>query len=293
MTKKILFTLGTIGILGSVIVAYAAANSENFLPIKIQQEPIAVVQPSNSNSDEDMSAKKAISINKLVEGKNAPSFEAFKKLHGDASQKVEYKASNGDNYLIFLPPELKGKEQQAIKWIEEQVEAEKLIKQNLERTEAERAVTIGKIEDLFGDRNVAYQKVSGDPLKKINVREEYTDNSGRRFTYLADKNKIIRMQAGGDGWCENNKDILDENCYFKAGTLTENQAKEKASAFLTKALGSEMAKKVVAESELQRAPGKGNTFVFVYPAKDAANYSVLLVIEPVKGEVINYQNNLD
>jgi hypothetical protein len=290
MTKKILLTLGIVGILGLAIMAYAA-NGEIRLPMNTQATPNAVVQPSGD--DDDMSARKAISIQKLTEGKEAPSFDAFKKLHGDASKKVEYKASNGDDYLIFLPSELIAKEQQAIGWIEEQTKANQLIKQNLERPETERSATIAKIEDLFGNRNVAYQSVSGDPEKKTNVREEYTDNAGRRFTYLVDKNKVVRMQVGEKAWCENNKDILDDNCHFKAGTLTEDQAKEKALAFFEKALGDEMAKKVVAESELERAPGKGNTFVFAYPAKDAANYSILLVIEPVKGEVINYQNNLE
>lgn len=288
MTKKILLTLGTIGILGMAIIAYAA-NGEIRLPIDIKQTP-AVVQPSDNN--DDISAKKAISIQKITEGKETSSFDAYKKLHGDASEKVEYKANNGDNYVIFLPPELTAKKQQAIGWIEEQVKASQLIKENLERPEAERAATTAKIEDLFGNRNVVYQSISGDPLKKTNVREEYVDDVGRNFTYLIDKNKIIRMQVGGKAWCENNNDILDDNCYFKAGTLTEDQAKEKAMAFFKKALGDEMAKKVMAESKLERAPGKGNTFVFAYPENDVANYTILLVVEPVKGEVINYQNNL-
>ncbi len=292
MNKKVL-TILTVGtIFGLAIVGYAFGG-------KLLQTEKAIQDPNlryYQNTDINPDPEKATRILKKPIKEAETEFEKFKELYGIDSEITEYKASNGEVFTILLSPKSKSKKQENIKWIEEQINIQKAIKENLERTPKEREATIAKFKDLFGV-NVVYQRVGGNPYTKTNVREFYTDEQGREFEFNVDKNKIIRMDVGSDKWCEvRKKDILDENCHFKEGNLTEEQAKENVLALLTKAIGKEKAKEVVANSEIQRVPQKGNTFVFSYPARTGSigkESQLLVVVEPVKGEIINYQNYLE
>ena len=220
----------------------------------------------------------------------------YKKSTGKDLEVVEYQASDGQRYFLLVPPQLKDKAGQKMEKIEQQILANKLVKERLERTSADQTKVVADIQSLFGISGVAYEHVSGNPYTKTDVRERYSDGKGRDFTFDVASGKVVRLQVGGKNWCEANKDILDGDCHYKAGNLTEDQATEKASDFLAKALGDEKAKEVMGNISLQRISEKGNTFVFIYPegagTADNKDYQIMLVIEPVKGGIINYQNYL-
>ncbi|XOB40498.1 MAG: hypothetical protein ACKKMR_00585 [Candidatus Nealsonbacteria bacterium] len=219
--------------------------------------------------------------------------QRIKQTIGEELETMEYLASNKETYVIVFSPRLKEEVGKEIDFLEIQIHRENLIKENLERPIEERAETIKQIKDLFGESNVVYQKVSGNPYTKENVMEEYTDEQGRIFYFDVDKNKILSLQIGGENWCKTRQDILDENCRYKEGKITEKEARENVLTLLTKTIGEAKAKEVIENCEVQRATEKGNTFIFIYPAtgeKTPKDYQILVAVEPVKGEIINYQN---
>ncbi len=246
-------------------------------------------------NDEKLGENGSISIVKEGEGKDIPKMVAdYKSSTGKDLEAVKYEASDGTAYSILIPPGLKSQVGKAMEEIERRISTQKLMKERLERTPTEQAKAIEAIQNLFGDSDVVYNSVSGNPYTKENARENYSDGSGRTFIFDIASNKVVRLQVGGDKWCAR-QDILDSECHFIEGKLTEDEARAKASTFLVKALGSEKAEEVISNVGLQRVPDKGNTFLFMYPEGAGTlekDYQLLVVIEPVSGEVVNYQNYL-
>lgn len=218
----------------------------------------------------------------------------FTKKWGASPEVEEFTANDGQVYFLVVSPQRKKNVEGIKNEINQDIERERLIKEKYERTTAERKSAMEQIRNFHREeRKITYIDVSGDPSGSGEGVETYKDDRGYVYEYDVGKKKIMTMQAAGDKiWCEANKNVLKPDCSFKEGQITEQQAKNKASAALTKEIGKEKALEILNNSSMERAKEKGNTFVFFYPKESGRNYQMLVVVEPVNGEIINYQNYL-
>lgn len=222
------------------------------------------------------------------------SIECYKNKWDVTPEIVEFVAEDGQAYVLLVPPQSKDKVAGVEDRINQKVRTRQLIKSKFERTPQERQEAITQIKNFSGNEKIDYIDVSGDPTEANGTAvETYEDNRGYKYEYDVNAKKIMSMQAtGSKKWCNANQDVLGTDCKFKRGQITEQQARGKALVVVTKELGAGKAKEIIGNSSVERVSEKGNTYVFSYPKGSNGQYQMLVVIEPVVGGLINYQNYL-